>query len=673
MNTLTRFIAPLAALLITGCGTGNQWNLESPDGTVGICAQMEPGEGTTEETGKIVFSVCSGETIVLDKVQLGLEFLESGPMMEGLLVTGVEYSSGDETWERVWGRSRVVRDHYNQLVVSVEELTEPARKMEIHFRAYDGGVAFRYMIPEQEGMENFKINRELTTFTFPEDFGVWATIYGGTYSHQENEFLPMKLSEMGKSHLPLIVNTGEGGWMAVTEANLTDWSGMHLVPNSTKTHTLGLQLQPRDDNPEVFVKGHAPASSPWRVVMMEETPGKFLESDLIQNLNEPCQIEDVSWITPGKSAWDWWWCNRYAPDAGFELGSNQETMKYFIDFASEMGWEYQLVDWHWYGVPFAPTETFNNNPNPDVDITTCNPDIDIPALVAYADSKNVKLLLWLEWNHADWQMEEAFPLYEKWGVAGVKIDFMASESQEMVDFYHRAVKLAAKHHLVVDFHGAYKPTGFSRTYPNLVTREGVLGNEYTKWSDRITPEHTVTLAFTRNILGEMDFTPGAFVNVTPADFKLETESPTPTVMATRTNQLAMMVVFESALQVICDSPDNYRKSPAGLDFLKIVPTTWDETRVLNEQMGDYITVARRSGDEWFIGSMTDGDGRELEIPLSFLASGNYKATIWQDGEDAGEHPANLVREEQTVGAGDVIHARLASGGGHVVYIQPVNQ
>jgi alpha-glucosidase len=405
--------------------------------------------------------------------------------------------------------------------------------------------------------------------------------------------------------------------------------------------------------------------------MIEDSPGKFLESNLIQNLNEPCKIGDVSWITPGKSAWDWWWCNRYAPDAGFELGPNQETMKYFIDFASEMGWEYQLVDWQWYGEPFAPTDSYQWNPNPDADITTCIPGIDIPSLVEYADSKNVKLLVWLEWHHADRQMEEAFPLYEKWGVAGVKIDFMASESQEMVDFYHRTVKLAARHHLVVDFHGAYKPTGFSRTYPNLVTREGVLGNEYTKWSDRITPEHTVTLAFTRNILGEMDFTPGGFVNVTPDQFRLESDAPSPMVMATRANQLAMMVVYESALQVICDSPHNYRNSPAGLDFLKIVPTTWDETRVINEQMSDYITVARRSGKEWFIGSMTDGSARNLKIPLDFLDPGTYRATIWQDGEDAGENPASLVKREIEVNPVETIEASLAPGGGHAVHLAPV--
>jgi len=263
--------------------------------------------------------------------------------------------------------------------------------------------------------------------------------------------------------------------------------------------------------------------------------------------------------------------------------------------------------------------------------------------------------------------------HTKWGIAGVKIDFMAREDQEMVGFYERVARLAARHHLLVDFHGAYKPTGLSRTYPNLITREGVLGNENTKWSDRITPEHTVTLAFTRNILGEMDFTPGAWMNVTPSAFTTESEKGYPVVMSTRANQLAMFVVYESALQVICDAPYHYRESPAGLDFLKVVPVTWDETRVLNERIGDYITVARRSGKDWFIGSMTDGEARELDIALDFLGTGQFEATLWADAEDAAHYPEHLDRKSLVVDAGSTLNTKLAPGGGWAARIIPLGK
>ena len=341
-------------------------------------------------------------------------------------------------------------------------------------------------------------------------------------------------------------------------------------------------------------------------------------------------------------------------------------MKYFVDLAAEMGWEYQLVDFYWYGSPFIEGTW---EPHPTNDITKADPNLDIHEVIRYAGEKGVKILLWLHWVHADKQMDEAFPLYEQWGVHGIKIDFMNRDDQEMVNYYHRTVKKAAEHHLIVDFHGAYKPTGWSRTYPNVITREGVLGNEYSKWSDRITPEHKVTIPFTRGLLGEMDFTPGGFRNRTQETF--ETENPAPNVMGTRVNQLAMLVVYESALQVLCDSPYNYRSSPAGTDFLKLVPTTWDDTKVIHGHPGNFITVARRSGDDWYVGSMTDWTARTQEIPLGFLGEGRYRAEIWADAYEAADFPDRLMKQEQVVTAQDTLSAKMAPGGGHVVRLTPV--
>lgn len=664
----------ILVFLATSCGYQNQseFTLQSPNRKISVEIAVNNSTDGDSILNGFEYSILYENQMVSPSNTIGLEFKDMPGLNSGLRVVRSEKVSNYQEWERVWGRSKKVINNYRQLILTMEESREPFRKIYIFFRAFDDGIAFRYEIPEQENIEEINITSENTTFNFQENHIIWAADYGGFASHQESEFQEIRLSEVKNrvKGLPLVARISDTLWISITEANLTDWAGMYLTNHPEKDYSLLTRLSPLPDDPGIVVKRKGSAKSPWRVMMISRSPGRFLETNIIQNLNDPCEIEDPSWIKPGKSAWDWWWSNYYAPFADFELGSNTETMKYFIDFASEMGWEYQLVDWHWYGKPFVDDENGEWVPTPDADITTMNPDIDIPELVEYANLQNVRLLLWLEWEHADRQMDEAFPLYEKWGIAGVKVDFMARDDQEMVNFYHRLVTKAAEHHLLVDFHGAYKPTGYSRTYPNLITREGVMGNEYTKWSNRITPEHTVTLALTRNILGEMDFTPGAFVNVTKEDFKLETEAPSPMVMGTRCNQLAMFVVYESALQVICDSPDNYRNSPAGLDFLKIVPTTWDETKVINAQMGDLITVARRSGDTWYVGSMTDWDGRTIEIPLDFLKEGSYLATIWKDSENSSKIRAELEKDTQNVNRDLIISAKLVKGGGHVMVISP---
>lgn len=654
----------LLLTILSSCISKTNFQLNSPDGKLIAVIQVvrnKKGQNSLE------VSLKNGEHIILEKTQLGLLSGDGTTLGKNIKITDSRLLEGNETWKRVWGRSKTVHNHYKQLDLVGQDQTS-GRNLEFHFRLYDEGLAFRYAFPDNQNLE---IEKELTSFKFAESHDVWATIYQGTVSDQENQFLPQKLNELTPSHLPLIAKINENNWIALTEADLNDWPGFHILRDSTTQNKLDIVLEKRLDDERIAVKKEGPFTSPWRVVMVSESPGKFLEYNMIHNLSEPCAIEDPSWIKPGKCAWDWWWCNRYAPEAGFKLGSNTETMKYFIDFASEMGWEYQLIDWQWYGEPFDGTEDDPWRSNPDGDILTMTDKIDIPYLVEYANSKNVKLFLWLEWEHTNKQMEEAFPLYEKWGIAGVKIDFMASEDQEVVNFYHRVAKLAAKHHLLVNFHGAYKPAGLSRTWPNLITREGVLGNEYTKWSDLITPEHKVTVPFTRGILGDMDFTPGSWVNATVENFKIEDDNPTPMSMGTRCNQLAMMVLYESALQVLCDSPHNYRKSPQGLDFLKIVPTTWDETKVLNEEMANYITVARRAGDDWYLGGMTDNDERTLNISFDFLDDKKYKLTIWKDAEDSHNFPEKLVKEEIEITKSDLMSVYLAKGGGFAMQLEPI--
>lgn len=639
----------------------------SPNGQVRMHVTVKSLDKPYEPGPRLYYSVFYRDKPVVLDSPMSLHFQDAPHCGPGDTIFLIEQTNVRDTWETVWGKSRQVEDHCQETLIWVKRCPPFNTKYQIALRAYDDAVAFRFILPKTRGDDSFNLTAEKTWFRFAADHTVWAADYKSFRSSQETEFGQKRLSTLGSNTvygLPVLVQT-PAAWVAVTEANLTDWAGMYLQDVKNVPNTLVTRLAPNPMNPEVCVTAETPAKSPWRVIMVADHPGRFIESDTVLNLNEPCAIEDPSWIKPGKCAWDWWWSGSYAPDASFEVGSNQDTMKYFIDFASEMGWEYQLVDWQWYGPPFL--DVVGGRAHPTSDITTDNPNIDIPALVEYAKAKDVRLFLWAHWKHIDKQMDKAFALYEKWGIAGVKIDFMDRDDQDMVNFYHRVVKKAAEHHLLVNLHGAYKPTGIRRTYPNLVTREGVMGNEYNKWSDRVTPDHCLVLPFTRMIAGPMDFTPGGFRHGDRASFKI-IGGPGPMVYGTRAFQLAMLVVYESPLQVLCDTPYAYRQSPEGLDLLKLVPTTWDETRVLNGEVGNFITVARRSGKDWYVAAMTDWTKRALEIPLSFLGRGRYTGQVWQDAAPGRDNL--LVQSSRNVTAQDTLQVNLPSGGGYVIRLTP---
>jgi alpha-glucosidase len=345
----------------------------------------------------------------------------------------------------------------------------------------------------------------------------------------------------------------------------------------------------------------------------------------------------------------------------FKPGKNTATAKHYVDFAAKAGFEYFMLDAGWAARMGEGPHASNS------DITKVQPAMDMPELLSYAKSRNVRVWLWAHWTDVDRQMEEAFPLYEKWGVAGVKIDFMDRDDQWMVEFYHRVARLAAQHHLMVDFHGAYKPDGLSRTYPNVLTREGVMGLEYNKWSARITPDHNVMLAFTRMLAGPMDYTPGGFRNATAAEFIPRNEQPM--VIGTRAHQTALFVVYESPFEMVSDDPEAY-EGQKELKFLSAVPSSWDETRVLNAKVGDYITVGRRHGQEWYVGSITGSRAAELDIPLEFLPAGDFIAEIYSDAPDAEYRPTHTVVEEKKVNRGMTLKAKLAPGGGQAIRIRP---
>jgi len=617
---------------------------------------------------QLQYSVLFHQKEIIRPSGFELDFKNMGPIKSNLRITNIRNQAVNETWDRVWGKRKTVANHYNLLVVELQETVRPRRLVNLYFRVYNDGVAIRYELPVQKGMDSILLSNEKIAFSFPDNHTVWAAFWNTFHLSQEKEFSKVTLTDIKPGNIigtPMLVKAGDNAWVALLEANVTNWTCSGLTADPDRQNTVISRPSWLPDDTTVVVRTAEQRLSPWKVMMIADQPAGLIESDILQNLNEPCALEDVSWIKPGVSAWDWWWSGSYAPDAGIKLGSNTQTMKYFIDFAAEMGWQYQLVDWQWYGPPFKADGSFNT----EADITKMTREIDIPELVDYAGKKNVKIILWLLWPNADRQMEEAFALYEKWGVAGVKIDFMDRNDQEMVSFYHRVAKTAARHHLVVDFHGAFVPDGFSRTYPNLITREGVLGNEYNKWSNRITPLHCLTLPFTRMLAGEMDFTPGGFLNDRPDQFKVVGgDSPAPHVMGTRCFQLAMMVVYESALQVFCESPYNVRNQP-GSDFLKGIPSSWDETKVLEGMPGEYIVVARRSGNTWYIGGMSL-DKRRFDIKPDFLEGETCQAITWCDAPDSDKNPKKLVRDEIACRNNSDIHFDVMPGGGFVAILKP---
>jgi len=644
---MKRFFLSIICFLSVYVVCNAQYSVMSPHSSV---------EAKVEVGSQIGYSVYfNGKPVVTNSI-IRFEFKQAPPMGDDMTVLKTSAKDINETWTPVLKRTSTILNNCRELTLQMQEKKFPRRLMNLVFRVFDDGVAFRTEFVGSGNNHDYVITDEMVTFNFTADHTCWAANHGSYRSSQENEYFKRKLSDITDQMvigLPMTVKVADDCYAAITEANITDYAGMYLKPGHSKTgFSVRSNLAPLLNQPENGDKVNFkfPHKTPWRVIMLGDTPGKLVESEIVMNLNEPCAIADPSWIKPGMAAWDHWWSG--------EVKVDNETIKKYIDLASEMGWPYQIIDWQWYGM-------FNN---PEADITKVAPQLDMPAILAYAKSKNVKCWVWLyhtDVNRTDW--DKACALYESWGIAGVKIDFMDSDDQQMVNWYHRIVKTAAAHHLMVDFHGAYKPDGFRRTYPNMVTREGVLGNEYNKWSLRITPEHLVTLPFTRMLAGPMDFTPGGFLNRTPEKF----ENGTPAqVQGTRALQLAQFVVYDSPFMVACDHPENY-KGQVGAEFLKKVKTMWDDTKILNGQVGEFITSARRSGNEWFIGSMTNSETRTLEIKLDFLGPGKYKMVAFEDAPDAAINAENVMRTSKTVVKDEIVKIRMAPGGGFAAWLEPV--
>jgi alpha-glucosidase len=554
-----------------------------------------------------------------------------------------------------------IRDKYSELTLTFNG------NYKVIFRIYDDAIAYRFTtsLPGK-----IKITYEQAEFNFAKDYQILFPEESSFMSHSERYYLPIQLSEVTPKRfcsLPALVRLDNGINALITEVDLEDYPGMYLTGTDKNPISLvGLfPYYPEKDTlrrdrdlyvtkrKDYLAETNGTRNFPWRVIAISEKDGDLIENTIVYKLAKPSDKGiDFGWIKPGKVAWDWWnFNNIYGVD--FRAGVNNDTYKYYIDFASKYGIEYIILDEGWYKLG---------------NLLEQSPGIDVEELVAYGKEKNVGIILWVIWKALDDQFNEAMEQFTKWEIKGIKVDFMQRDDQWMVDYYYKVAHEAAKRKLLVDFHGAYKPTGLYRTFPNVITSEGVLGLEQSKWSESANPWMAVTLPFIRMFAGPMDYTPGAMINATKQSFKPVFQ--VPMSQGTRCHQLAMYVIYESPLQMLADNPTHYYKEPECMEFLSKVPTVWDDTKVFDAKLSEYVLIARRNGNEWYVGAMTNWTPRDLTIDFSFLpdADGEYKIKIWQDGINADRNANDFKLLSQTVNKNSKLNIHLAPGGGCVAVL-----
>jgi len=572
--------------------------------------------------------------------------------------------SVDLAFEMPWGKNRRVRDRFSRLCVRFESPGEIRWNLEI--RAYDDGVAFRYELPEQPGLSRFVLRSESTEYRLA-DAPTLLLAMAPSFGMTERLYLrsPLALVPSGPIiSLPMLAQWPDGTSAVVTEAALRDFAGMSLrrapLPGDP---CLQAVLSPRIDRAGVAVIGQTPHRSPWRVIMLADRAGAQLEGDLLSCLNDPPK-GDFSWVKPGKTTWHWW---NGTAEEGLTLGSQFTTFAYhrdYIDFCARHGIAYHAVvsdDRPWY----AQTRT-GFAPGPDTDVTLPRGDLELARIVDYGRTKGVGIRLWVHWQPLEAQLETALAQYEAWGIQGLMADFLDRDDQRMVDFCWRAVEAAARHHLNIQFHGSYKPTGEHRTFPNLFNREGALNLEYLKESMKCDPQHNVDVAFTRGMAGQTDYHLGGFRSVSRNEFRPRNIKPV--VLGTRCHHLALYLVFDNPMPQVCDLPAAYEGEP-GFELIESMPVSWDETRFIDGQLGEFLVVARRDGGAWYIGGITNDLPRRLSIPLDSLGSGTRAATVFRDGSMDPDDPNAIRIEHRDVAAGDSLVVDLATGGGFVAIVR----
>lgn len=646
----------LAALLLTAATTlrAREYTVTSPDRRIVVTVATDPVLTWRVER--------DGERLI-DASRIALKLTGEEPFGERCAVRRVTRRAVDQRMTaEVPTKFREVRDRCNELLISFRG------DWAVRLRVYDNGAAYRF---ETSRKGNVEIERECAEFRFAEGSEtLWPRETTPDFvSHCEASFVREPVTgadSVRYAFLPVWFTSPAGTRMVVTETDLEDYPCMFLraeggVPCAAfPPVVLESRLKEGSDRNEEFVRTapyiartQGTRTFPWRLVTIDPDDRSLLENNLSYVLASPSVEGDASWVRPGKISWEWWHSlNLYGVD--FRAGVNTQTYKYYIDFAARYGIEYILLDEGW------SVSTLN--------IREPRPEVDLAELIRYGREKGVGVVLWTLWNPMKRDLEGILDTYRDWGVKGIKIDFMQRSDQEMVRFYEQIARAAFDRGLLVDFHGAFKPAGLQRKYPNVLTFEGVYGMEHNKCSTDISPAHDCTLPFTRMVAGPMDYTPGATRNATQADFAISWDNPMS--QGTRAHQAALYVLFESPLQMLCDSPSNYLRTPEFTSFIAAVPTVWDQTVALDASVGEYAAVARRNGAKWYIGAITDWTPRTLQAQLSFLGEGRYRMTVLEDGINADRIAHDFRVRTCEVTRNDTIDLPMAPGGGWAAIIEP---
>jgi len=638
--------------------------LSSPDGRITLSLQTPPANSANTPRWSASFR---GECI-LSGCSLGLQTADSGEVLAGARVVVKRTRAVDARIKVLFGKADSANDLFRETRFVLENSGH--RRVEIVFRCYNDAIAFRYELPALPGAASVTITNETTSFACagdPTAFVQYLENFKTSHEHNVTTTSYREIQPGTLLDLPLTLSWNDKIYAAITEAALRRYAGMSLLrvsdPNSREE--LVCQLTPRPDGTKVV--GPLPLQTPWRVVLIADRAGALLESETIYCLNEPSVLKNTSWIKPGKLTFHWWNGDVYDGQPGPPILSFEMAKKY-IDFCAR------------HGIPIASfTSTENTTtpwyrqsqpgvaPGPDTDVTQPRDGFDLAAIRRYAESKHVRLWTWVHQAALRGRVEEAFAAFERLGWSGMMVDFFDHDDQESIEFAESILQAAARHRILIHFHGVWKPTGWQRTYPNLMNHEGALNLEYLKWSDRCTPEHNLMMAFTRLIAGPMDYHLGGFRAVPRAEFKPRNLAPN--VLGTRCHMLGMYVCFDNPAPMVADYPTAYEGQP-GFDFLTSVPTWWDETRVLESQIGELLVTARRKGTTWYLGAISAKQPRDLELPLSFLASPRYSAKLWKDAADVGTDPNHLTMETLSLTPADRIKVHLSPDGGFVGQLVP---
>jgi len=657
-------IIVLLSLAVASSRAEQQTVIFSPDGNVQV--RFSTSEGIPQYS--VFFH---GEEIIAPS-SLGFDIRNAPSLREGLTVLETNEREYNETWKPVWGEASEIVNHYNELTARLAEADEPNRRMNIIFRVFNDGVGFRYEIPGQDRLKDFEITSERTCFTLTDDHLCWWI--PANWDSYEQTYTRSPLSEVTAANTPFTMQTAGGVCISIHEANLTDYAGMTLRASGGEEYGLESDLVPWPDGAKV--KTSTPMVTPWRTIQISDRPGGLIESHLILNLNEPNVIKDTSWIKPMKYIGIWWGMHikKYTWYIGPEHGATTEIAKQYVDFASAHHIPGLLIEgWNTGWENWGKKDAY--------DFVTPYADFDIEEVVRYARERNVVLIGHHETGgdvpRYEEMIDSAFAMYRRLGIPAVKTGYAGGifprgqhhHGQWMVNHYRSVVEKAAEYHIMLDVHEPIKPTGIRRTWPNMMTREGVRGMEYNAWSEGNPPEHTTILPFTRMLAGPLDYTPGIF------DLTFDEYRPENRVYTTLAKQLALYVVLYSPLQMAADLPENYVGRPA-FEFIEKVPVDWDETLALNGEIGDYVTIARRSGDEWYIGSITDENMRVLFLEMSFLDAGKkYNARIYADTPYTNweQNPTLIDISDAEVDCNTTLTIKLAPGGGQAIRITPVGK